>query len=316
MTSSRCCVIGAGAAGLAALKVLRDARPRCGLLRADRPGRRPLAHRLRVAAPDHVRDVSGFAGLPDAGALPGVPEPRPDARLPGGLRRPSRPARAHHASAPRSSPCTPIGPRRRGRLARRDRRRGDAGRTTAYSSPTGTCGTRTSADVSAGRSPARPCTPSQYHNIGRHRGRPRARRRRRQLGLRPRRRRRQRPAGPHISIRQRADVPAEGDLRPAAGRAALARAAAAAWSRSGSTRALIDVVIGPRPATAGCPNRRPATSTEQPPVVNNLLLYWIQHGRITARARASRGFEGRTVHFADGTSARVRHRSCGPPASR
>jgi cation diffusion facilitator CzcD-associated flavoprotein CzcO len=37
-------------------------------------------------------------------------------------------------------------------------------------------------------------------------------------------------------------------------------------------------------------------------VVNDLLLYWIQHGRIKVRPGISR-LEGRTVHFADGSSA-------------
>jgi Flavin-binding monooxygenase-like len=37
-------------------------------------------------------------------------------------------------------------------------------------------------------------------------------------------------------------------------------------------------------------------------VVNDLLLYWIQHGRIKVRPGISR-LEGKTVHFADGSSA-------------
>ena len=47
----------------------------------------------------------------------------------------------------------------------------------------------------------------------------------------------------------------------------------------------------------------PATRNlnEQPPVVNNLLLYWIHHGRITVVPGVER-FEGRVVHFMDGTS--------------
>lgn len=39
----------------------------------------------------------------------------------------------------------------------------------------------------------------------------------------------------------------------------------------------------------------------QPPVVNDLLLYWIQHGRIKVVPGIER-IEGRTVHFADGSS--------------
>ena len=37
-------------------------------------------------------------------------------------------------------------------------------------------------------------------------------------------------------------------------------------------------------------------------VVNDLLLYWIQHGRIEVRPGISR-LDGKTVHFTDGTSA-------------
>jgi hypothetical protein len=39
----------------------------------------------------------------------------------------------------------------------------------------------------------------------------------------------------------------------------------------------------------------------QPPVVNNLLLYWIQHGRIAVVPAITR-IEGQVVHFADGTA--------------
>ena len=64
------------------------------LLRAIRPRGRALAHGLRVAAPDHVPRPLGLRRLSDAGELPGLPEPRPDARVPGGLRRRDGRARA------------------------------------------------------------------------------------------------------------------------------------------------------------------------------------------------------------------------------
>jgi hypothetical protein len=38
-----------------------------------------------------------------------------------------------------------------------------------------------------------------------------------------------------------------------------------------------------------------------PPVVNQLLLYWIHHGRIAVKPGIER-FDGKTVHFSDGTS--------------
>ena len=45
-------------------------------------------------------------------------------------------------------------------------------------------------------------------------------------------------------------------------------------------RAMTDVVIGPTRAYRGLPEPATRNLNEQPPVVNNLLLYWIQHGRI------------------------------------
>jgi len=60
-------------------------------------------------------------------------------------------------------------------------------------------------------------------------------------------------------------------------------------------------VIGPARAYRGL--QAPATRNlnEQPPVVNNLLPYWIQHGRIRVVPGIDR-LDGRRVHFADGTS--------------
>ncbi|MFM7211533.1 MAG: flavin-containing monooxygenase, partial [Actinomycetota bacterium] len=51
----------------------------------------------------------------------------------------------------------------------------------------------------------------------------------------------------------------------------------------------------------GMPEPDHHTLADGPPVVNDLLLYWIQHGRITVRPGIER-FEGTTVHFVDGTS--------------
>lgn len=68
------------------------------------------------------------------------------------------------------------------------------------------------------------------------------------------------------------------------------------------TRALIDVVVGPTSAYRGLPVPATRNLNRQRPVVNNLLLYWIQHGRITARPGVT-SFEGRTIHFADGSSS-------------
>ena len=67
------------------------------------------------------------------------------------------------------------------------------------------------------------------------------------------------------------------------------------------TRALIRVVLGPIEAYRGLPVPETRNLNEQKPVVNNLLLYWIHHGRIAARP-GIRSIDGRTVHFVDGTS--------------
>src|SRR4051794_8934236 len=46
------------------------------------------------------------------------------------------------------------------------------------------------------------------------------------------------------------------------------------------TRALVRVVVGPPEVYCGLPVPETRNLNDQPPVVNNLLLYWIQHGRI------------------------------------
>lgn len=67
------------------------------------------------------------------------------------------------------------------------------------------------------------------------------------------------------------------------------------------SRLLVDVVVGKPSAYAGLPEPLTRNLNEQPPVVNNLLLYWIHHGRITVVPGVTR-FEGRTVHFTDGSA--------------
>lgn len=67
------------------------------------------------------------------------------------------------------------------------------------------------------------------------------------------------------------------------------------------SRALVDVVVGPTSAYRGLPQPKTRNLNKQPPVVNNLLLYWIHHGRITVVPGVS-SFAGKTVHFTDGTS--------------
>jgi thioredoxin reductase len=65
-------------------------------------------------------------------------------------------------------------------------------------------------------------------------------------------------------------------------------------------RAMTDVVIGPARAYRGLPEPATRNLNEQPPVVNNLLPYWIQHGRIRVVPGIAR-LDGRTVHFTDGS---------------
>ena len=67
---TRYCVIGAGAAGLAAAEDPAPSGPRRRLFRADRPGGRPLEHRLRGTAPDHLAGRHRLRRLSDARGLP------------------------------------------------------------------------------------------------------------------------------------------------------------------------------------------------------------------------------------------------------
>jgi hypothetical protein len=66
-------------------------------------------------------------------------------------------------------------------------------------------------------------------------------------------------------------------------------------------RAMSDVVIGPTRAYRGLPESPTRNLNELPPVVNNLLLYWIHHGRIDVVGGIER-LDGRRVHFVNGTS--------------
>lgn len=70
------------------------------------------------------------------------------------------------------------------------------------------------------------------------------------------------------------------------------------------TRALVDIIIGPARAYAGLPEPRDRNLNHQPPVVNNLLPYWIQHGRIEVVPELAR-LDGTTVHFVDGTAREI-----------
>lgn len=67
------------------------------------------------------------------------------------------------------------------------------------------------------------------------------------------------------------------------------------------TRALVRVVVGPPEVYRGLPVPVTRNLNDQPPVVNNLLLYWVQHGRIDVVPAIAR-IDGRTVHFVDGTA--------------
>lgn len=66
-------------------------------------------------------------------------------------------------------------------------------------------------------------------------------------------------------------------------------------------RVMSDAVIGPARAYRGLPEPTTRNLNEQSPVVNNLLPYWIQHGRIRVAPAIAR-LDGRRVHFVDGTS--------------
>jgi cation diffusion facilitator CzcD-associated flavoprotein CzcO len=66
-------------------------------------------------------------------------------------------------------------------------------------------------------------------------------------------------------------------------------------------RLLSRMVLGENDAYPGLPMPEAATLADGATTVNSLLLYWIQHGRITVQ-RAIESFDGNLVRFADGTS--------------
>lgn len=66
-------------------------------------------------------------------------------------------------------------------------------------------------------------------------------------------------------------------------------------------RFMSEFVIGPPEAYRGLPQPATRNLNEQPPVVNNLLPYWIQHGRVRVAPGIER-LDGLRVHFTDGTS--------------
>ncbi len=70
------------------------------------------------------------------------------------------------------------------------------------------------------------------------------------------------------------------------------------------TRTLVDIIIGPSGAYPGLPEPADRNLNHQPPVVNNLLPYWIQHGRIEVVPQIER-LDGHTVHFTDGTAREI-----------
>lgn len=67
------------------------------------------------------------------------------------------------------------------------------------------------------------------------------------------------------------------------------------------SRLLAKVSLGENSEYPGLPTPSESTLAEGYAVVNDLLLYWIHHGRISVRPAIER-FDGHTVHFADGTS--------------
>lgn len=86
--------------------------------------------------------------------------------------------------------------------------------------------------------------------------------------------------------------------RPRAELAWLARLPARLQERV--SRGLAQVTLGDPSSYPGLPIPATRNLNRQPPVVNNLLLYWIQHGRISV-VPGIRRFDGADVEFTDGT---------------
>ena len=139
----------------------------------------------------------------------------------------------------------------------------------------------------------------------RHRGHARAHGRRGQLGLRPRGRRGQRAAGVDDLDPARADVPAQGRVRPAAGRDRLAGEAAGAAQRADRAR---DVRHGDRadarlpraPGAGDAQPQRAAAGGQQPAAVLDPPRPDRRRGRDRAARRADRALRRRD-------EPRVRH---------
>lgn len=68
-----------------------------------------------------------------------------------------------------------------------------------------------------------------------------------------------------------------------------------------TSRMLAKVALGDNSSYPGLPAAEATTLADGPVTVNDLLLYWIHHGRVAVRPGIER-VDGRTVHFADGTS--------------
>ncbi len=68
------------------------------------------------------------------------------------------------------------------------------------------------------------------------------------------------------------------------------------------TRLMMRLSVGTFEDYPGMPAPDHRTLAEGPPVVNDLLLYWLKHGRIGIRPGIER-FDGHTVSFSDGTHA-------------
>lgn len=65
-------------------------------------------------------------------------------------------------------------------------------------------------------------------------------------------------------------------------------------------RLMMKVAVGEWNNYPGMPEPDHKRLMDGPPVVNNLLLYWLQHGRITVKPGIKK-FDGKNVHFEDGT---------------
>lgn len=73
------------------------------------------------------------------------------------------------------------------------------------------------------------------------------------------------------------------------------------WAQELVTRTLIKVIVGSYRTIPGMAKPASPNINKLRPVVNDLLPYWIRHGRITARP-AIESIAGKEVRFVDGTS--------------